>query len=65
MLSLILWLDQTQTQKGKLHKILSLKIDSTFSWQEHTNYLLKKLSRNTFLLSQLRTFANRSALKLF
>ena len=47
------------------HKILGINLDSDFSWHTQIKHLTKKLSKNVFLLSKLRTFVDTEHLKLF
>ena len=47
------------------HKVLGLTLDSELNWHSHLNSLAKRLSRNVYLLSRLKRFATKDALKLF
>ena len=47
------------------HKVLGLTLDSELNWHSHLNSLAKRLSRNVYLLSRLKRYATKEALKLF
>ena len=53
-------IDQTLT-----HKLLGVQIDSNLDWHQHISSLLKLLSQNVYLLSQLNKYATTEALKVF
>ena len=60
-----LTLESSTIQQIKHHKVLGLWVDSDVNWNVHINKLIKKLSRNTFLLSKLKFYTNIHNLKLF
>ena len=45
--------------------MLGLTLDSELNWHSHLNSLAKRLSRNVYLLSRLKRYATKEALKLF
>ena len=65
-LQLKLSLGEKSIQQVSEHiKMLGLIIDSDLSWHSYLNSLTKRLSVNTYLLSRLKKFASKKALKLF
>ena len=52
-LTLNLTLGDNTIEQVKQHKMLGLWLDSELNWHHHINTLLKRLSKNIFLLSQL------------
>ena len=60
-----LTLESSTIEQVKQHKMLGLWIDSGVSWNLHIDKLIKKISRNTFLLSRLKLFTNTHNLKMF
>ena len=55
----------TDIEQVSTHTVLGVQIDSNLSWNTHVNALIKRLSKNTYLLSQLKKYASPEALKLF
>ena len=55
----------TEIEQTSSHTVLGVQIDSNMSWNTHVNNLIKRLSKNVFLLSQLKKYASQEALKLF
>ena len=53
-------IDQTKT-----HKLLGIQIDCNIDWNQHISDLIKLLSKNVYLLSQLNKYATTEALKVF
>jgi hypothetical protein len=47
------------------HRVLGVIIDDQLNWQSHLNNVCKTVSKNIFLLSQLKRYLNTTALKLF
>ena len=47
------------------HKLLGVVIDQSLTWKEHTSHLVKKISRNVFLLSKIKHFLDESSRKMF
>merc|ERR1712074_321892 len=60
-----LTLESSTIEQVKHHKMLGLWIDSGVSWNLHIDKLIKKISRNTFLLSRLKLFTNTHNLRMF
>ena len=55
----------TEIEQISSHTVLGVQIDSNMSWNTHVNNLIKRLSKNAYLLSQLKKYASQEALKLF
>ena len=64
-LSINLKLDDEVIEQVQSHKVLGVIIDEKLSWIHHINFVQKKFSRNVFLLSRLKLFVSRQALKIF
>ena len=64
-LLLSLSLGTNTIQQVNEHKVLGLTLDSELNWHSHLNSLAKRLSRNVYLLSRLKKYATKDALKLF
>ena len=64
-LILDLKLGRDKIEQVKQHKVLGLWIDSELNWQYHITTLIKRLSRNVFLLSQLKKYTTSTNLKMF
>lgn len=47
------------------HRVLGITIDNKMQWQEHAENICKKVSRNLYLLKQLRYYVDSKARKLF
>ena len=47
------------------HRLLGITIDEALSWQPHVEQLTKKLSKNLYLLSQLKHVITQEARELF
>ena len=47
------------------HKLLGVTIDTCLTWNKHIEIMMKKLSRNIFLLYKLRQFVQQKHLHLF
>ena len=52
-------------EQVQFHKVLGIKLDSEFKWLPHLENVLRLVSRNLFLLSQLKHYADEHSLKLF
>ena len=50
--TLALKLNDTKIEQVKCHKMLGLTIDSELNWNTHVNNLIKRISKNTFLLKK-------------
>lgn len=64
-LQLELSVGSTQVQQVKEHTILGVTVDQELKWQTHLNKVCKVVSKNLYLLSKLRHYADLEALKLF
>ena len=64
-LQLSLSLDNQEIQQITEHKVLGVTLDSNLNWHAHLDLLVKRLSKNTYLLYRLKRFASVEALKLF
>ena len=64
-LQLNLSLNSTYIEQVREHKVLGIIIDEKLSWSSQVESLCKRLSQNIFLLSKLRLYVDRDALKLF
>ena len=62
---LSLTLGKSNIEQVKEHKLLGVTIDSGLSWNKHIEIMIKKLSRNIFLLYKLRQFVEQKHLHLF
>ena len=62
---LALKLNDINIEQVKCHKMLGLTIDSELNWNIHVNNLIKRISKNTFLLKKLRKFTTSDNLKLY
>ena len=60
-----LTLNNSKIEQVKQHKLLGLWIDSGLNWNIHIDKLIKRIARNTFLLSRLKLYTNTHNLKLF
>ena len=64
-LTLNLEIDQTNIEQVNQHKMLGILIDSELNWNRHIEMLVKKISRNIFLITKLKKDASADNLKLF
>jgi hypothetical protein len=64
-LNLSLTVNHTPITQVKDHKVLGVFIDEELNWQCHINHVSKSLSKNLFLLKQLRNYVNSEATKTF
>ena len=62
---LSLTLGKTNIEQVKEHKLLGVTIDTCLTWNKHIETMMKKLSRNIFLLYKLRQFVQQKHLHLF
>ena len=58
-------LNETSIEQVHTHRHLGITIDEELNWHAHINTLNKIISRNLYLLSQLKQYANLHSLKLF
>ena len=49
----------------KEHRVLGITIDDEFKWQSHVNNICKTVSKNIFLMSQLKRYLSSQTLKIF
>ena len=63
--TLNLKLGETDIEQVDDHKILGLTIDSNLTWNIHIESLIKRISRNIFLLTKLKKYTTTKNLKLF
>ena len=64
-LELDLHIDNNTISQVHQHKLLGVTLDDEFLWTQHIDYISKKVSRNIYLLRQLKHYANSHALKIF
>ena len=58
-------LQKTDNEQVHEHRILGVTIDAEMKWQSQLSNVCKIVSKNLFLLSQLRYYVNVKARKLF
>ena len=64
-LCLKLFIDKKKIEQVNQHRVLGVTLDSEFKWLPHLDNVLKNVSRNLYLLSQLRHVADMDSLLLF
>ena len=64
-LSLKLFIGPKQIEQVNQHRVLGVTIDHVLRWLPHLENILKSVSRNLYLLSQLRHVADMESLVLF
>ena len=64
-LTLNLTLGKTPVQQVREHRVLGVIIDEELKWQSHIDNMCKHVSKNLFLLSQLRHYVDSDARKIF
>ena len=64
-LTLNLTLGKTPVQQVREHRVLGVIIDEELKWQSHIDNVCKHVSKNLFLLSQLRHYVDSDARKIF
>jgi hypothetical protein len=64
-LQLNLKIQSTEVQQVREHKILGVIVDEELKWQSHINHVNKLLSKNLFLLHQLKMYVDTDARKTF
>ena len=64
-LTLNLTLGKTPVQQVREHRVLGVIIDEELKWQSHIGNVCKHVSKNLFLLSQLRHYVDSDARKIF
>ena len=63
--TLHLKLGSTPIEQVENHKLLGLTIDSHLTWNKHIELLIKRISKNIFLLTKLKKYTTTKNLKLF
>ena len=58
-------LNSQSIEQVKERKFLGLNVDQQLSWETHINEVCKKISKNVYLLSQLRHVTDMHARKMF
>ena len=58
-------LGSSNIEQVNCHKLLGVTIDTCMTWNNHIENIMKKLSRNIFLLYKLKQFAQQKHLQLF
>ena len=64
-LTLTLTIGSESIEQVNVHRVLGVLIDDKFSWHDHIDSVLKRVSRNLFLLNKLSHCVNKEALKAF
>ena len=64
-LTLDLLVDNTPLEQVRSHKVLGVIIDDELRWEDHIDFLTKKLSRSLFLLNRLKMYIDSDARKAF
>ena len=58
LLKLHLCINDSAITQVHQHKLLGVILDDEFHWTQHIDYISKKISRNIYLLRQLKHYAN-------
>ena len=58
-------LDTTKIEQVKCHRMLGVLIDSELNWNFHIDSIIKRISKNIFLLTKLKKLTSTDNLKLF
>ena len=64
-LTLKLHIKNQQIDQVNQHRVLGVTLDSEFKWLPHLDNVTKTVSRNMYLLSQLRHYSDTDSLLLF
>ena len=64
-LHLRLDIDSKPVVQVKEHRVLGITIDDEFKWQSHVSNICKTVSKNIFLMSQLKRYVSSQTLKIF
>ena len=64
-LRLKLDIDSKTVVQVKEHRVLGIAIDDEFKWQSHVSNICKTVSKNIFLMSQLKRYVGSQTLKIF
>ena len=62
--SLKLNLNGTSIERVENEKLLGIKLDRNLSWNDHVDYLMKKLNSRFFLLKRAKGYLSISARKM-
>ena len=54
-----------QSHKWRKQQVLGLTIDGELKWQSHVGNVCKTVSKNGFLMSQLKRYVNSQTLRIF
>ena len=58
-------IDSKTVVQVKEHRVLGITIDDEFKWQSHVSNICKTVSKNIFLMSQLKRYVRSQTLKIF
>ena len=64
-LTLNLTLGKSPVEQVREHRVLGVITDEELKWQSHVDNICKHLSKNVFLLSQVRHYVDSDARKIF
>ena len=64
-LRLKLDIDSKPVVQVKEHRVLGITIDDEFKWKLHVSNICKTVSKNIFLMSQLKRYVSYQTLKIF
>ena len=64
-LRLNLSINSAALEQVKVHRLLGVLIDEKLTWHPHIDFVLKKVSRNLFLLTKLYNVISPDAMKMF
>ena len=64
-LSLKLKVNSETVAQVKEHRVLGLTIDDELKWQSHVSNVCKTISKNVYLMSQLKRYVSPQTLKIF
>ena len=64
-LRLKLDIDSKTVVQVKEHRVLGITIDDEFKWQSHVSNICKTVSKNIFLMSQLKRYVSSQTLNIF
>ena len=63
--SLNLFINDSQIQQVDRHRVLGVTLDKEFKWLPHLENVLKHVSRNLYLFSRVKHFADQESMLLF
>ena len=58
-------IDSKSVVQVKEHRVLGITIDDEFKWQSHISNICRTVSKNMFLMSQLKQYVSCQTLKIF